>query len=446
MHQNPRTLLLPVETVVRELDGKLLLALVARERGWTVYVGEESIFRERPTEVPPGVFLAKSARQGNARAFRRLSATGSAIAVLDEEALVRQTDDIYLMKHETNALRNVRLLMTWGEETRLLWVNSGKCDPLLVRSTGNPRVDMLRPELRGYHAKEIEDIRSRFGDYVLFNSNFATVNHFIAGESRFGFASWVTAEDKARHTSTLLDHKRALFENFLAVLPRVAEAIAPATLVIRPHPSEDQLPWKRIAAGHGNAAVVLEGSVVPWLAGARALVHNGCTTAVEAAVLGTRAISYRPVKSDSFDNPLPNGLSLECDSEESLLAALRDVLSNAPLPLDRKQEEMLGFHVAGLKGPLACEGIMEAIEAGALAGGAAAAGANNWLARIEAQVRGNVAGLRIRSRRRRAYHEHKFPELTLRDVNSRIDRFRAVLGRFEGAIARQAARNLFVID
>ena len=52
-------IILPVETQVRELDAKLLLACVAAERGHETFIGFQNDIRARITALPAGVFIAK---------------------------------------------------------------------------------------------------------------------------------------------------------------------------------------------------------------------------------------------------------------------------------------------------------------------------------------------------------------------------------------------------
>jgi surface carbohydrate biosynthesis protein len=361
-----------------------------------------------------------------------------------------------MMKHERGVLDDVDLVMTWGEENRMMWTKSGAYDPARIHATGNPRVDMLRRDLRGFHQGQIDALHARYGEYVLFNSNFATVNHFIVGASRFVLASWVPETERQLQTTTLLSHKRQIFEAFIRVLPNVARAIAPLTLVVRPHPSESHLPWEEALAGHDNVAVVFEGGVVPWLAGARALLHNGCTTAVEAAVLGTTSLSYMPVRSERFDNPLPNGLSIQCDTDEALLASLRDVIRDGPRALSPEQRSLLDYFVAGQSGALASENVMAAIESSGVGCGRAdlgsmtkraAVAAMQWAAvRVRSGLTGQLEMLHARGRNRRANHARKFPALAQADIEDRIARLTFALGRFAGASAQQVDRSLFLFD
>jgi surface carbohydrate biosynthesis protein len=59
--------------------------------------------------------------------------------------------------------------------------------------------------------------------------------------------------------------------------------------------------------------VVHRGSVLPWLLACRALVHNGCTTAVESYAMGVPAVAYLKTFNPEYDldyQGLPNRLSM----------------------------------------------------------------------------------------------------------------------------------------
>jgi surface carbohydrate biosynthesis protein len=440
----------PVEVLHREFDGKLLLALTACERGWQALLGDQRRIRERAGSLPPSVYFSKSARRKQARLFRKFHKLGHEIVVLDEEALVRQTDDLYLLNHEKDALNFVKVLMTWGDDNKELWLKSQQFAGKPILATGNPRIDMLRPELKHFHTPEIRSIHARFGDYVLFNSNFATVNHFVGGMTRFNLASWVPKEKGEEAKSALLNHKRALFDSFRRLIPGLAAAIAPAQLIIRPHPSENHEPWIEAGNGLENVTVIYENNVAPWLIGARVLIHNGCTSAVEAAVAGTSVIAYRPVQSFAFDNALPNSLSIEVFDEKSLIEQVKEVLGGASAKLSAQQSELLSHHVASAGDELSCDRIMDAIEQYAITSSARTNGRPvstvaarlldhrprlTWLKALTAEGRAQIA-----------YRNRKFPGVTEEYVNERIARLQTVLGRFRNCSAREIGPQVYSLQ
>ncbi len=447
MPANLKTMVIPVEILARELDGKLLLAACAKERGWNVIIGGMEAVKKAVPHLPPFVYFGKSARSTNAKLFARLKELGHEVVVLDEEGLVRQSDDIYLMKHEKDALKNVDLLLTWGDDSRDLWRRSGMLHGVPVEAAGNPRVDMLLPQLQPYHDEDIRAIRKRFGDYVLVNSNFGTVNNRVTGSKRFNLARWAEGEEVANVAAEYLAHKRAIFYRFRSLMPKVAAAISPLNLIIRPHPAEDHAPWKEVAVGVPNIHVVFEGSVVAWIAAARVLIHNGCTSAVEAAVKGTTVLSYRPATSERYDNPLPNSVGLECFSDEELLANLQGTLKKGPVSQTERQTALLHRFISFEAAKLCSDAVFDAIDRNAI--GLAPKRLvpfHRWL-KVYVQHQRQLMPQRIRkfwsgNSRHNAYKMHKFSGLTEEMVIFRLAKLQRSLSRFSGINAHEIGKNL----
>jgi hypothetical protein len=64
------------------------------------------------------------------------------------------------------------------------------------------------------------------------------------------------------------------------------------TIILRPHPSEDNSYYKNIFQDIDNVKVVYEGSVTPWILACSVLIHNGCTTSIEASLAKKPVINY----------------------------------------------------------------------------------------------------------------------------------------------------------
>jgi surface carbohydrate biosynthesis protein len=440
-------LLLPVETTNREFDGKLLLALFAAERGMRPIIGGRAAMHNHLHELPRSVYFAKGARSGSRRVFRQLRAMGHDIVAADEEALVRNHDDMFLCKIDPETMRYVNLLIAWGQDNKEVWMRSPFTEKIPIVTDGNPRIDMLRPELRQYHAVNISTIKKRYAPFILFNTNFSAVNHFTPGNTRFRVADWVPAKKRVDLKTGLVAHKRAIFDSFVRLLPKIAQAIAPLNLVIRPHPSESVQTWTEAARGIGNIQVVQEGAIAPWLYAAEALLHNGCTTAVEAALVGTPAISFQPKKSELFDTDLPNKLSRCIESEIDLLDALNNIRNCQSPPLSAAQKRLLDHCVAGLVGRFCCERMLDSIglaEPGTYEAMPASERLSvifsyhaSRLSRIVSQMGHNGIS---------RYKSHKFPGLAVAAVNSRIDVFADTLERFSHLRAREVMPNIFAIE
>lgn len=457
MPSDPSTLLVPVESQVRELDAKILLACAAAERGLPVLLGSRALLHLAVADLPRGVYLAKSMRTLSDRMFDILRRLGHEIIAFEEEGVVRLPDaEYYRRRLSARALGMVSHLLCWGPDDARLFRAFPGYPGTPIHVTGNPRVDLLRPELRRFWADEADALRRRHGDFVLVNTNFGQLNHFFP---KLGEMSAVLADrtlEEARRSADY-DTRRAayrkqVFDGFRSLLPQLARAFPEHRLVVRPHPSENHEIWRTLASAHPNVAVRNEGSVVPWLLAARALVHNGCTTAVEAYVLGTPPIAWQPVLDPALDDPVPNGLSYRVGDLPSLRKTLGEALAGELRPgADPERESLLARHLSALDGPLASDRMVDVlVEAGYADARPRRPGplrfAEGWL-----HARGRTLVKRVNMRRREHrnsehYHRHRWPELTVADVQGRVDRLGRALGRFGDVRVRRWSEQIFALS
>lgn len=416
-------LYLPITSQPRELDSKLVLAHAARVAGLNPVIGYKTSFLSQMPNLEPGVFLAHNARQKTEK-LAQVHRFGHSVVVLDEESLVRQSDDIFWKKHNRNAFKYVDQIMSWGENDAALWPRFGVSERIDVATVGNPRFDLLRPELRAYHEPEIATLRARYGNYVLLNTNFPTVNNLTPQGGGVRMAKWAMDGKGQELNKRFLTFKTAMFDATLALIAPLARAIAPLSLVLRPHPNEDHTPWLNAAKGLDNVHVVFEGNVVPWLVGAKALVHNNCTTGVEGVAAGKKVLNFVPFTSE-FDNPLFHAFGTDCIDADALAAAINSVGSTNAEALRAENRNRLRPYVASFDGPLSATRIAEAIASGDKPGLIPRAGPgviNRFLAaassEAERQIRLALYAITARGHAKRRFLAEHFPDITLRSFDN----------------------------
>ncbi|MDJ0785977.1 MAG: hypothetical protein QNK05_04175 [Myxococcota bacterium] len=450
------TLLLPCETQARELDAKLLLAAFAAERGFRVVVGAKKELDRCIGAFPRGIYLSKSLTVRNRVAYQTLRRLGHAVVCGDEEGLVWPSPESYLhAKVHGATLRGADLLLAWGSENARVWRECPDYHGAPIHAVGNARMDLLRPELRGLHDPAVAALRERLGPFVLLNTNFSRMNHYLPSGSRQ--KKQLDAGGSGRSgddlDTGLAAHKAALFDAFKQLVPRLADALGGHTLVVRPHPSERQETWHEVARGRDNVRVLHEGSVVPWILAADAVVHNGCTTAVEAYLLGRPAIAYQPVVSERFDLQLPNLMSRRAFSDEALVELVQAHVEKRFVPDPNevaKQEELIDEYVSGRRDGFASERIVDALVA--FAPGSRIAEPPPWLPRFT--TRAFVAGRRVVRQvearipghhNSRVYLRHMFPGIAESEARERIAAYGRALGRFSGLRVDQRFENVFEV-
>ena len=180
MTAQPATIIMPVESQVRELDAKVLLSCLAAERGFPVVIGSRAFVHFMVDRIPRGVYLAKSMRTLSIRMFAILRRLGHEIVAWDEEGLVRWPDEeYYRWRLSPVTLAQVSHLLAWGEDDADVLRHYSGYPGTPIHITGNPRIDLLRPELRDFYREKADRLRQEYGDFVLINTNFSKVNHFF---------------------------------------------------------------------------------------------------------------------------------------------------------------------------------------------------------------------------------------------------------------------------
>jgi surface carbohydrate biosynthesis protein len=442
------TLIIPIENQVRELDPKLLLAYVAAKRGFSSILGFRREIHFHISSFPPGIYLSKSMTAASDLMFQIMRKLGHEIVAWDEEALVHLPPATYFSRRLSPlAMAFVSHMLAWGQDNAELWKQYPRLpDGSEIHVTGNPRNDLLRPEMRHYYKETVVELRERYGDFILINTNFNHVNAFYpglnlfvpndkpGGEPRPGRAARGMTREYAEG---LRDHKQAIFEKFQQLIPAVEKAFPKYNTVVRPHPTENQEIYRQIAAKCERVEVTNEGNVVPWLMAAKALIHNGCTTGVEAYVMGVPAISYRATVNDLYDLGfylLPNKLSYQCFDFEELRLTLEKILAGElGAAVGDERKNLVNQHLAALEGPLACERIVDVCEK--IIDGQLERSKPGLLDRLTGYCMANMRTLKRkikanlpRAQNKPAFHRHRYPEVSLEEMKYRMLKFQQVLG------------------
>ncbi|MEB3332986.1 MAG: surface carbohydrate biosynthesis protein [Synechococcaceae cyanobacterium] len=360
---------LPIEIKNREFLGKLLLAAKAVEGGWAVIIGKQSRVCEVLTGVPPAVHLEISIPQSklNTR-IRPLVQAGHRLGCLCEEGVVYPDGrDYCLRKVGEGPLALLSFYFANGERQADDLRQYGTSQGYRLVVSGNPRFDLLHPPCRALYDDSVARIQARIGEpFVLVNTNFSLVNpHPSYGDPLQKLkqsGKLMTAEQDLLWQRVVAGKQRLIADYRRLVLALTA---AGQTVVIRPHPSENVDSWLAFAAGRPRLHVVHEDSANAWMLAARAVIHTGCTTGVEAFLLQRPVIAYLP-EGQHEEEGFATQLSLTAASPEQVLERLEALSSGAPIgddPAAAARRQLAHHHIANSERPGACERILEAFAA-----------------------------------------------------------------------------------
>jgi surface carbohydrate biosynthesis protein len=328
---------LPVEIRSREFESKALLAALLAERGFPVVLGQLWMMYANFDRLPAGVILSKSFNKIHHPSLLQAKRAGHRIVALEEEMLAQVEDKAVAYLCAAGIFGIADLLLAHGqfEHDMLKRLGSGKVP---VQVTGNGRVDLLKPGFRAYFQKQIDEIRRRYGDYVLVNTNFSTVNSIwksVEGVTAIQIqGGFVDRNNPAsmKLWDDFVASEKANQAGMLAAIRELARRRPAQKIVVRPHPAEDLACWDGVFAGLPNVAIVREGSHVPWTLACRVLLHTSCTTGFEAYVAGKAALSLVPKSGWLSDCLLSDRVNPVFSDPQEFVAAAEKILDGGDAP------------------------------------------------------------------------------------------------------------------
>ena len=316
-----------IEVSARELDSKLLLATLAAARGHEVLVSDMEVVEKGLIRgwLPPGVFHTKSLTPSKIKIDRHeaLIRSGSKITSIDEEAgLIRQGyENFSKQRYSDRSIDQASAVFTWGEDDFETLKKNFKKYSNKIHKTGSPRIDLCKPSMFEYWNKP-KNIPEK--PYLLVVSNMAICDsrpfsEIVKSQRVGGYYDRDQELLRKQLMRKSSDYFKAMV--FIEAIKYLSKNNNGYDIVFRPHPTEKVEFWKVLMEGISNLHIIQEGSINSWIYNSFAVMHHGCTTAIETSVSNKPVISYAPpeLKGHVLHYNLPNELGYYINSKEDLL-------------------------------------------------------------------------------------------------------------------------------
>lgn len=363
---------IPIEIKARELDGRTLLALAAAERGHTVVFGDMSDIIGLAVRgiFPPGLIHMKSITPHDSMisTLNHLKNNNHAITVQDEESglLDESYDTFARLRFSEKSISSVDRVCTWGDfDARSL----KKMYPKLSHKfdvTGSPRVDFWREDFDWYYSDATDAHTLDGKPYIMIVSNFSgplNYNRFWNIMARLNEAGYFDRkEGRERHHYENEAYQTRLIGEFVFMIRELAKTYTDHHILVRPHPVESIEGWEKLLGNVPGVYVNRNGTISRWLRNAEVIIHNGCTSALEAAIGGQNRIAYRPIP-HKIEREIPNKVSINAFSLEELKDKIDGFLNKVPLhehdPNKHEIADILNNRFAAITGALAADRIVD---------------------------------------------------------------------------------------
>ncbi|MDD5120699.1 MAG: hypothetical protein PHR84_05265 [Candidatus Omnitrophica bacterium] len=339
MQDSKTPILFPIEIINRELDYKLFLACMCLKKSNRVFVGQHDAIFRLTKYLRGGVYIGKNIFReewpfSNIERYMAIKKNGFVLVHLDEEGAVYYGMDegwksCLSRRLDPRVLSKDDFICTWGNYQNAYYRSLTPACSEHIRTVGYPKFDLYKPPFRDYFQPKADELKSKYGDFILVNTNFVYANYGLGPTkiftSYFGYLINDLTARKQYLKRWSLENK--IFADFIDLINILSLEFPNTNIIVRPHPCEDSRMYRTIFDGVRNIKVVHEGSVVPWILASKTLIHNGCTTAIEAYFLGANIISYKPVSDPQYGHVLSNQVGRECVKQEEVLLAVKEFLT-----------------------------------------------------------------------------------------------------------------------
>lgn len=426
-------LLLPIETKSREFLAKLLLSCFGAEKGWGCILGKGGIIKGKQNLLPKGTFIEKSISPGRMKNIKKAFENNNKVSAWCEEGLLYLNKEDYRQRRlELESFDAIDYFFTWGENQATDTAESLNRNYDKIIKSGNPRFDLLRPELREIYFDKSEQYQKDYGQIILINTKLGVVNNNLY-KTKDGFIEHMRKIGKIRDLeqenlmAELYDFQTITFKHFVNLLPELSRRYHNYTIVLRPHPSETNETWIEIAKDFKNVKILYEGSSNDWIMASKLMIHNNCTTGIEAFLLDKPAISFRPYKKNHLECEFTDFISHKAGNLDELFTIIDKILKNEEFERSEEKQKKIAYakkYIANTKdNPFACEVIIKALEKLDIS-------LNCAVFPIKLSLKEKIKNI-IKKLIGKKDNNKKFPSLSPKEMNEAINLLQKATGRFK---------------
>ncbi|WP_197030830.1 surface carbohydrate biosynthesis protein [Halomonas sp. BC04] len=333
LKRNFMNYLFPIETIARELDYRLFFSVMLVKPGDKIFIGQHDFIQSIVPAFKGGVYVGKNIflRRSNVEDGARyycLKERGIDVVYLHEEGAVFLGEPAdwgrnLLGQYNLDFFDKNDEICTWGEYQKKF--DEGRSSNINISVTGHPRFDLYKNKYRSYYKEDVVRIKNKYNRFILINGRYGVCNHGQGVSyvfSELGGYNPLDSAERVRSVEIFCHYTRQL-SYMVELAHKLVIDFPDLKIVYRPHPSEDRSYYEKVFGGVENIFVDDEGSVGPWLIAAEAVIHDGCTTAIEATLSGTKVINYKPDSNERLDIWLPNQLGIKASDYSEVVNILR---------------------------------------------------------------------------------------------------------------------------
>lgn len=327
--QGDKLLIIPIELFQREIYTGLYLGLSMVEKGYDVLICDQ--LNPILGNVSGGVVFHKDHATWSLDYVKGFKQRGAKVVVHDTEGLIVIDSQRYINgRVSLEVLSEVDAVLCWGESQKALINQKVKLDKL--RLAGDLRFDIARKRKKNNGGnREIENI--------LINTRFSYVNPIQKTDIIITFKDlgYLKTDEDVEKFKQIVTNDELIFKEFICAVNLLVSN--GKNVIIRPHPAENVETYENIFKGSVKIDKSTSlGAQIDW---SDCVVHDGCTTAIEARAQGKVVFGLRPeLVGESYDQYANKYSNYNCSSAQELVEMMKQGVFISELDINQKREEI----------------------------------------------------------------------------------------------------------
>jgi len=352
-----KILFMPIEDSSREFDYKLTLSTILMDEDTVVYIGQHDYLYKIIKAFKGGVYLGKNIFSYKSdgtwqNRHKDIKKRGMSVIHLDEEQAIYSGDEEEWKRRlstrlDLTGLDSDDFLFVWGDFQKKYYESVTNVAKENIVVTGNPRFDLLS-KYKKYYEDDIKEITKKYGEYILVTTSFGWFNNILGNKDTFSnrFRADLSDVNQLREHIGTWAYYGKTFIGYVELIADLSKKYPNNTIIVRPHPGESKEIYQTIFKSMTNVSVVYYESSYPWIIGAKLLIEDGSSTAVEAYLSDTPVINYKPESlNNKYDMYLPDLVSEKCTEVEDVFSKIGKISNATSKIIDDELAHSLFFNL-----------------------------------------------------------------------------------------------------
>ncbi|MDC0861394.1 hypothetical protein OAQ08_02190 [Alphaproteobacteria bacterium] len=328
-----KNFIIPVETKSRDYESRLLILIylikISKNENINCFFGERRKILSLNHNFSNFIYLSLGVDQ-QLLFYKNLIKNNGVCVSLDEEGAIFTNNTKKIKpRHKNNKYVRpyIAKIFVWGNNAAkdTLEKNNQDINQSNIIVTGNPRFDLSKPFFKNYYDSKSQ----KKNQYILINCAFGTINNYVNPkmEGKYWALKLSNFPSYKKYIKPTEDYEKKLFPLFIEGIKSLIHKFPNEKFVIRPHPIEEEETYIKFFKDYNNVIIDKSQSVQCDFIKAKLLIHNGCTTAIEASFNKLNSICYLPYYDKNFIQELTSDVSKLIHKKDDLLNSVYDILN-----------------------------------------------------------------------------------------------------------------------